>query len=164
MSDIYKERIFELISKEEVVLFAGAGLSLYAGYPSGNGLRKIFYDTLNQKEKEIINEHQQLSTLTQNLFDLHNSRNSTISILRDVFLAKPKSNEIHRRISEIPHFKTIITTNYDNLIEDTCNKYNKVVDDKYCVKQLFQNKPKSDLILYKMHGDIDFPADAILTK
>ena len=42
MSDIYKERLFELISKEDVILFAGAGLSMYAGYPNGNGLRSIF--------------------------------------------------------------------------------------------------------------------------
>ncbi len=27
-----KDRIFELIRKEEVVLFVGAGMSLYAGY------------------------------------------------------------------------------------------------------------------------------------
>lgn len=33
-----KERIFELIRKEEVLLFAGAGLSRYAGYPSGKEL------------------------------------------------------------------------------------------------------------------------------
>ena len=57
MSAVYKERLFELISREEVVLFAGAGLSLYAGYPSGNALKNIFYNNLNIKEKEIINGH-----------------------------------------------------------------------------------------------------------
>ena len=30
-----KESLFELIRKEEVVLFVGAGLSIYAGFPSG---------------------------------------------------------------------------------------------------------------------------------
>ena len=70
MSEIYKERLFELISKEDVILFAGAGLSMYAGYPNGNGLRSIFYNKLNNKEKEVIDEHQTLSNLTQNLYHL----------------------------------------------------------------------------------------------
>lgn len=38
-----KDRIFELIRKEEVVLFVGAGMSLYAGYhlsPYTHGRRR----------------------------------------------------------------------------------------------------------------------------
>lgn len=159
MSAAYKERLFELVSKEDVVLFAGAGLSLYAGYPSGNALKNIFYNKLNVKEKEIIDEHQTLSTLTQNLFDLHNGRNSTISILRDVFLAKPKSTDLHTRISEIPHFKTIITTNYDQLFENT-------LGDK--AQLLISNKDlpyldKKRVQIYKIHGDLSLP-DTIILK
>ena len=106
-----------------------------------------------------INEYQTLSTLTQNLFDLHDGRNSTISTLRDVFLAKPKSIEVHKRISEIPHFKTIITTNYDQLFENT-------LGDK--AQLLISNKDlpyinKSKIQIYKIHGDLSLP-DTIILK
>lgn len=159
MSEIYKARLFDLISKEDVVLFAGAGLSIYAGYPSGNVLKSIFYDRLNVKEKEIIDKHQSLSTLTQNLFDLHNSRNSTIQTLRDVFLAKPTSTELHKRISEIPHFKIIITTNYDQLFENTLgNKAQILISNKDLP---YINKSKVQI--YKIHGDLSIP-DTIILK
>lgn len=96
MNEIYKNRLFELISKEDVILFAGAGLSLYAGYPSGNELRDIFWKRLNEIEKQNFDKNLQLSILTQNIFDLHGSRNSIISTLRDVFLTKPKKIKLIR--------------------------------------------------------------------
>lgn len=158
MSEIYKERLFELISKEDVILFAGAGLSMYAGYPNGNGLRTVFYDKLNNKEKEVIDEHQTLSNLTQNLFDLHNSRNAIISTLREVFLVNPKSTEVHQRISKIPHFKTIITTNYDKLFENAFGEKAQL---------LISNKDipytdKTKVQIFKIHGDLSSPETIIL--
>ena len=52
MKNIYKESLFQSISKGEVVLWAGAGLSLYAGLPSGARLREILYEGLTPLEKE----------------------------------------------------------------------------------------------------------------
>lgn len=158
MSDIYKERLFELISKEDVILFAGAGLSMYAGYPNGNGLRSIFYNKLNNKEKEVIDEHQTLSNLTQNLFDLHDSRNATISTLREVFLAQPKSTEVHQRISEISHFKTIITTNYDKLFENAFGEKTQLLVSNKDIPYTDKKKVQ----IYKIHGDLSSPETIIL--
>lgn len=158
MSEIYKERLFELISKEDVILFAGAGLSMYAGYPNGNGLRTIFYNKLNNKEKEFINEHQTLSNLTQNLFDFQNSRNATISTLREVFLAHPKSTEVHRRISEISHFKTIITTNYDKLFENAFGEKAQLLVSNKDIPYTDKKKVQ----IYKIHGDLSSPETIIL--
>ena len=50
-----KERIFELIRKEETALFVGAGMSLYAGYPSGVQLAKILYNNLTKDLQEQLN-------------------------------------------------------------------------------------------------------------
>ena len=61
MSKEYQERLFELISKEEVVLFAGAGISLYAGYPNGNELRDKFWERLSASEKQNFDKSQNLS-------------------------------------------------------------------------------------------------------
>ena len=51
MESMYKESLFQAISKGEVVLWAGAGLSLYAGLPSGVQLREILYEGLTPLEK-----------------------------------------------------------------------------------------------------------------
>jgi hypothetical protein len=50
------------------------------------------------------------------------------------------------------------------LIEDSLKAANKVVDIKHQVKQLANTRPKRDVVIYKMHGDVHHPADAILTK
>lgn len=49
------ENLFNLIRNEEVVLWAGAGMSLGAGYPSGQKLTEILYRSLSSTEKELIN-------------------------------------------------------------------------------------------------------------
>ena len=45
------KRIFELIRREEVVLFAGAGMSRYAGFPSGAELADILHKNLSDDIK-----------------------------------------------------------------------------------------------------------------
>lgn len=48
------DRLFELIRKEEIILFIGAGMSLYAGYPSGAQLVKKLYKGLSPNHKQQI--------------------------------------------------------------------------------------------------------------
>lgn len=47
-------RLFELIRKEDIVLFIGAGFSLKAGYPGGNRLAEIIYNDLPIQRKHIL--------------------------------------------------------------------------------------------------------------
>ncbi|MTH14774.1 SIR2 family protein [Flavobacterium sp. LC2016-01] len=139
-------------------IFVGAGMSRGAGYVDWKGLLSDIAKSLNLD----INKEYDLLSIAQYHVNANGRARINKKILEE-FTEENEETENHRIIARLP-FRTIWTTNYDNLIEDTCNKYNKIVDDKYAVKQLFQNKPKSDLILYKMHGDIDFPGDAIITK
>lgn len=139
-------------------VFVGAGISRGAGYVDWKGLLE---DIAKSLDLDINREHDLLS-----IAQYHVNSNGRARINKRIlkeFTEENEETENHKIIARLP-FRTIWTTNYDNLIEDTCNKYNKIVDDKHSVDQLFQNKPKADLVLYKMHGDIDFPGKAILTK
>ncbi|WP_312920996.1 SIR2 family protein [Empedobacter brevis] len=139
-------------------IFVGAGISRGAGYVDWKGLLE---DIASSLQLDINREHDLLS-----IAQYHVNSNGRARINKRIlqeFTEENEETENHRIIARLP-YRTVWTTNYDNLIEDTCNKYNKIVDDKHSVEQLFQNKPKSDLVLYKMHGDIDFPSKAILTK
>jgi len=74
-------RLFELIRKEEVVLFVGAGFSINAGYPSGDKLCKRIFDDLSDTEKTDINDKLPLPELTEEFVQIRgNSRNSLITI------------------------------------------------------------------------------------
>jgi hypothetical protein len=69
----------------------------------------------------------------------------------------------HRILARLP-VHTYWTTNYDKLIEKALEDAKKVPDVKYSLKQLSVTRPDRDVAVYKMHGDIDNPADAIISK
>lgn len=94
---IYKKQIFELIRKEEVVIWAGAGLSLYAGYPTGSKLKDILYNSLSNEEKDEINKDNNLVEFAEEYSQIR-SRNSLIRILKKVFIeTEPTSLKIHEK-------------------------------------------------------------------
>ena len=59
---------------------------------------------------------------------------------------------------------TYWTTNYDKLIEKELEKQNRKVDVKMDSDQLSTALANRDAVVYKMHGDVDHPAKAVLTK
>lgn len=62
-------------------------------------------------------------------------------------------------------FQLIECTNYDHLIEDTLEqKANYKVECKRNEESLTINRQDSDVLVYKIHGDIDEPNKAIITK
>lgn len=156
-----KEKLFELIRREEVVLFAGAGLSRYAGYPSGKALTKIIYEDLSKSEKREISSKNSLSKLTKDYSNLKDgNRDRLISLLKQIFVeTKPKSIDTHNLIARIPHFNDIITTNYDNLFEiafeNNLNKYLQSEDLPIHNKNLVN--------FYKIHGDLSRPDSIIIS-
>ena len=77
---------------------------------------------------------------------------------------KPDYNDSFYRILDAVPISIYWTTNYDKLIEDSIIDAGKVPDVKYTKEHLANTKPKRDVIVYKMHGDIEHPNNAILTR
>jgi len=158
---MYKENLFELIRREEVVIWAGAGMSVYAGYPTGKELSEILIKNLTEKEKDLINCQLPLPGIAEEYYRLKgNNRNSLIKILRDIFLKEPKSKFTHESISTIPHIKTIITTNYDRLFEDVYQEKAHVIYDKAQIPYIDQRQ----IQIFKIHGDLSNPDSIIITN
>lgn len=158
---MYKENLFELIRKEEMIIWAGAGMSLYAGYPSGKRLAEILVENLTSKEKEGIDTNIPLPELAEEFYRLKgNNKNSLLQILNETFLKKSESTYTHDRLSIIPHFRTIITTNYDSLFEDS---YGQKAQKIYKTTHIpYINNKK--IQIFKVHGDLSEPESVILTK
>ena len=113
-----KQRIFELIRKEEAALFVGAGMSLYAGYPSGAKLAEILFNNLTSDLQEQVDFTTNLPKLAEDIYYLKGgNKNYLIENLKNEFQKEPISNETHQLLAKIPQIKTIITTNYDTLFE-----------------------------------------------
>jgi len=157
-----KESLFKLIRNEEVIIWAGAGLSLYAGLPSGKRLCEILYENLSLTEQEQINPTLSLPNLAEEYCRLKaNNKNSLIKILKKVFVdTTPVSTASHDQLSSIPHFKTIITTNYDQLIEKAFGQRGQIL---FAAKHIpYLEKEKTHI--FKVHGDLSEPESIIITK
>lgn len=59
---------------------------------------------------------------------------------------------------------TYWTTNYDSLIEDALKVNDKRVSVRKNDKDLQLSCSNYDAIVYKMHGDIQSPAEAVITR
>ena len=155
-----KERLFELIRKEEILLFAGAGFSMYAGYPSGKDLAKIMHANLTPSQQNEIQLTSDLLQVTEDIYNIKNgNKNFLIEILKKEFQKEPSSTETHQLLAKIPQIKTIITTNYDTLFERT-NKNLEVIRRSSDYSIIDSKKQ----LLFKIHGDLSDTKNIILTK
>lgn len=140
-------------------IFAGAGLSVPAGYVNWTDLMEEIAHDLGldiENEKDLIS-----------LAQFHVNENQTRSKLNrkilEEFTEETKETENHKIIARLP-LSSIWTTNYDQVLEKTIQKENKVVDVKYKNNQLLTTRPKRDTVIFKMHGDVNHPDEAIITK
>lgn len=157
---LHVERLLDLISQEEIILFAGAGLSKYAGYPMGAQLQNIFYNSLSDIAKEEIESTRPLIDLTDDIFHLHKSNNQIIRILKEYYTKVPEKTFVHDIITSIPHFKTIITTNYDGLFEVA---YKGNCEVLYNNSHISLADPKK-ILVYKIHGDLQDSSSIIIKR
>jgi len=140
-------------------IFAGAGLSIPAGFVNWSELMADIANDLGLK----IEFERDLISIAQFHVNENNSRSKINRKILEEFIEDTEATENHRIITNLP-ISSIWTTNYDELIEKAFISNGKVPDVKYTNEQLLSNKPKRDIVIYKMHGDVNHPTQAILTK
>lgn len=140
-------------------IFAGAGMSRNAGYVDWPTLLEEIAEEIGLA---VTKEHDLVSLAQYHVN--HNGNPSGIKrkILEE-FSNQAEPTENHKILATLP-IKTYWTTNYDHLIEDALKNAFKRVDIKKHVKGLASTLPKRDVTVYKMHGDVDDPDEAIIRK
>ena len=109
--------LIEQIRKERVVLFLGSGFSLKAGASSASAICEALKSKLTKEEQDSLNGNQ--LDYVSNEFEQMRDRDTLIQTLKEAFTFTPKDLCNQVALTQIPHFQTIITTNYDTLLEDT---------------------------------------------
>lgn len=143
----------------DAALFAGAGLSVGAKLVDWRGLlRSVAHDL----ELDIDEEHD-LIAVAQYEVNKSRSRYRLNKAILEEFNKHVEASNNHRVIAQMP-FEVIWTTNYDTLIEDALKTARRRVDVKGVVKKLAQHTRRAEVTVYKMHGDVNNPDDAVLTK
>ncbi len=155
------QNLFSAIRKEDAALWVGAGLSMYAGYPSGNGLQKILYAALNNDERIQVAPTSSLKKTAQALVTFRSeSKNELLKILRKEFDREPLATHVHDLLSRIPHFKDIITTNYDSMLETSYNRRAIVVRSPKEIPLIESGRTA----IFKPHGDLQNLDRIVITE
>lgn len=124
--------IVEELSNENVAIFAGAGLSVSAGFVNWAELlepiaRELGLDT--RKEPDLV-------SLAQYHYNANSANRSKLNqILIRGFSEDAQPTETHQILSRLP-IRNYWTTNYDKLIEKTLTDCGRKPDVKYTVKHL----------------------------
>jgi len=147
------------LNEGTAAIFAGAGLSIPAGYVNWQDLMsEIAFDLGLDIKSET-----DLVSLAQFHVNEHRTKSKLSRKILDEFVEETEETENHRVLARLP-ISAVWTTNYDELIEQAFLAEGKVSDVKHNVKQLLNNKPKRDVVICKMHGDVSSPTEAIITK
>jgi tetratricopeptide (TPR) repeat protein len=148
------ERLLDLIRagvKEPTrgaILWVGAGLSIPAEYPSWRGLAERLREKSTHKLPADPDPFR-----TIDAFVRENGRGLLLQVLSDVFETRHPPLPYHFDLMRLPWW-AVITTNYDELLEDGLKKIGK----PYRLKILDENldiNPGPDTPLYKIHGSVE---------
>lgn len=146
------------IHSDELGAFIGAGLSIPAGFSSWSKL-------LEEPAEEIglnVSKEQDLINLAQ-YYSNRKHRTAIDDLIKSNFsrLINPTKN--HKLLAKLP-ISTYWTTNYDKLIEKALEEQRKLPFVKTRDSHLRATNRNFDAIVYKLHGDVDIPDEAIITR
>lgn len=155
----FLRKYIKSIRDGNAAIFAGAGLSRPSGFV-------VWKELLRPLASDIglnIDDEYDLTAVAQYVRNQTGNRSAINSTILEAYSKNVSENENVTIITKLPIY-TYWTTNYDHLIEDGLRKANRNPDVKIEYKQLSNTKRDRDAVVYKMHGDVDFAADAVLTK
>lgn len=149
----------DAIRDQSAAVFAGAGLSIPAGLVDWRGLmRDVAVDVGLDVEKES-----DLVSLAQYHVNERGGRHRINEALVTEFSERAALTENHHILASLP-IRTFWTTNYDGLIESALRTARKRVDVKHSDSNLPYSMRQRDAVVYKMHGDVSQPDDAVVTR
>lgn len=159
-TNLFIEQFSQELRSGTAAVFAGAGLSVAAGYVNWKGLLQPLADELSLS---LDLEHD-LVKVAQYHVNHHSNRHDLERIILNEFAAKQAEiTESHRILARLP-ISTYWTTNYDRVIERALEQAGKLADVKFEQSHLPHAAAGRDAVVYKMHGDCGSPSSAVLAK
>ena len=156
----FLERYLKELNESNAAVFVGAGLSKAAGYVDWAGLMSPVAAGIgldSAKETDLV------SLAQYHLNANSGNRHQLNQLLIDRFSDLPNPTKNHELLARLP-IQTYWTTNYDRLIEKALENGGRRVDLKYTQEQLATTRRGRDAVVFKMHGDIEHPDKAVLSK
>ncbi len=157
--DAFYSRYGMALEEGAAALFVGAGLSQPAGFVNWKDLMRGIAKELRLD----VDQETDLIAVAQFHVNQFGGRGQLNQLLIEEFTKNAQLTTNHRLIADLP-LHTIWTTNYDELLEQAFTAAYKRCDTKTTQQNLVTTSPGRDVVIYKMHGDIHQPDDAVLVK
>jgi isopentenyldiphosphate isomerase len=165
----YPRALIDSVIEANFVPFIGAGISMESGAPSWSCLLEQLIESLEDGPlaQEIRNRYRSGEISSVDVPELHALLKGTSFGLLDFLVSRftqPfQTNIYHDLVRQFP-FGTIVTTNYDCLIERSIEEINRPQNTIWKDSQLrFYNEARAVQIL-KIHGTITDPESCVLSK
>ena len=163
MSDTDRRAFFREYSRAlregVAALFVGAGISRSAGYVDW---KQLLREIAEELELDVDREWD-LVALAQFHVNHRKNRDRISQLLMDEFIRDVELTISHQLIALLP-VSTIWTTNYDDLLEVALTNAERRFDVKRRPQDFSLRRRHTEVTIYKMHGDVTNPTDAVLTK
>lgn len=157
--DIFIKKYAKYLKIGRAAVFLGAGMSAGAGFVNWKGLLE---DVARELELDITKEDDLIS-LAQYYVSYKQSKKPLVEAIIENINTSKSPTEAHDVLASLP-LDTYWTTNYDNLIEKSLENKRKRIDVKRCDKDLLYPVKGSDVVIYKMHGDVTASSNAVISK
>jgi len=148
------------LREKNAAVFLGAGFSKSAGFVDWKDLMR---ETALELGLDVDQETDLIGIAQYHINERLGNRSIINQLLIEHFVKDVDVTPNHKILAELP-IATYWTTNYDDLIERSLKDAGKTPDVKRISENICITVPKRDAVIYKMHGDISLPNDAILTK
>lgn len=148
------------LQEKNAAIFAGAGFSVAAGFVNW---KELMRDIATDLGLDVDIETDLIAIAQYHINDRLGNRSVINQSIIDHFTRTASLTPNHKILAELP-IASFWTTNYDRLIETSLEDAGKTPDVKRVSENMCITIPKRDAIVYKMHGDVSLPNDAVLTR
>jgi hypothetical protein len=148
------------IHEGDAALFIGAGMSRPSGYVDWKALLR---ECARELELDLDQEYDLVAVAQYYLNKRNRDRSRLNQIIQQEFGKPGILSKSHKIIANLP-IQTIWTTNFDSLLEDALKAEGKTVDIKSTDMDIATHQKGRDVVLYKMHGDVNRPYEVIICK
>jgi hypothetical protein len=157
-TDEFLKQYSEALRNGEAALFVGAGVSRGAGFVDWKGLLKEIAEDLGLD----IDRESDLVALAQ-YHENDKGRHRLNTMILNEFNEDATQTDTLKLLATLP-VNSVWTTNYDQLLEEAFQGAEKRIDVKRTDTSLSVTRRRTDVTIYKMHGDITNPDTAVITK
>lgn len=152
-------RYAKSVDSGDAAIFAGAGLSRAAGFVDWKALLREIAEDLGLD----VDRETDLIALAQYHVNEKRNRGRINQTIMEELAGSATSTRAHAILARLP-LPTVWTTNYDQVLEAAFEDAGKIVDLKTSQANLAQTRRGRDVVIYKMHGCVTQPQDAVITK